>query len=186
MHVINPKITNRQIQTINGTILGGSSLVIPRNGKNPYLSMRGKNINWINYKVNLLSNLSGPKSTMIEKTVRWHSLCYPLFWDFMDKFYKNNKRSIQSEALDLLSDVAFAIWFGDCGNYNGKEITLNTHVWGENGTKAIKTYFNQIGYESRIVLVRGSHRVTLDEGSSNNFLSLAAPHLPAWFLDSAA
>ena len=51
---VGPIITEAQKQILYGTILGGSSIIIPNNGRNYYLAMRGNNKIWLNYKIEAL------------------------------------------------------------------------------------------------------------------------------------
>ena len=183
MHLINPKLSLRQKQIIIGTILGGSSIVHPSKGKNCYLSMRSKNARWLEYKALHLQTLTSPKPFTIEVTNRWHSMCYPLFNEFKDMFYEDGKRKLTIDTLEnlLLTDIAFSIWYGESGKYNKGKITLNTHIWGEDGTKAIVKYFKYLDWRTEIVLERKRYRIRLDEKSSDDFLKIVSPQLPHWF-----
>jgi hypothetical protein len=179
-HIINPSISDRQIQVIKGTILGGSSIVKPSGGKNCYLSMRSKNGKWLDFKAGELGAYSSQAPFTIEKTNRWHSLCYPIFCDLREKFYDGKKRKLTIEILDelRLKDVAFMIWYGDVGNYHKNMVTFNTNIWGKKGTEATAAYFATLGYKSTIVKERKSYRVRLDVDSSKSLIEMIEPHLP--------
>jgi len=179
MHVLNPRITNRQRQIVIGTILGGSSIV--ETGKNCYLSMRDKREQWIKFKASELSCLASDNPFTSDTTNRWHSRAYPVFLEFRDMFYQGGKRHIVTETLELLTDVSFAIWFGDCGKYVGDCIVLNTHVWGKAGSEAIVKYFRRFGWKASLKMERNWHRVKLDASSSRKFMKIAGPHLPHTF-----
>jgi hypothetical protein len=183
-HIISPPLTNRQKQFLTGTILGGSSLVKTVGSRNCYLSMRCKNKKWLEFKAGEIAPLASSTPFTSDTTHRWHSMCYPTFNALRKEFYTENKRELKQVSLDLLNDVAFAIWFGDVGSYRNQQITLNTHIWGENGSNLIINYFDQIGYKSDLIKERGSFRVKLDLESSFAFLKLAEPHLPVWFLQA--
>ena len=171
-HVINPQISSKQRYIIIGTILGGSSIVRPNKGKNCYLSMRSKDLDWLNYKSKELYNLSLKDSITKEKTYRWHSICYPLFNEFEDLFYKNKKRCLQEKALSSLRETSIAVWYKDCGVLNKNKIILNTHIWGEEGTNMCLDYFKSIDYEAEIYLERKNYRLKFSEKSSKEFLNL--------------
>jgi hypothetical protein len=177
-HIINPKITQRQRAFVIGTILGGSSIVKPTRGKNCYLSMRSRDIQWLRYKATELQSLASNNPITVEKTNRWHSICYPLFNEFRDMFYDKGRRSLNLNNLSLLRDITLAIWFGDCGIRVHDSVVINTHIWNEEGTKIISEYFGYLGYESEIVKQRDNYRVRLDKKSSMDFFKIVAPHLP--------
>jgi hypothetical protein len=171
----------RELQIVKGTILGGSSIVKPTGGKNCYLSMRCKNEKWLTYKASELAALSSYKPITIEKTNRWHSLCYPLFNDMRDFYYNaEGERQVTVDSLDALglNSIAFMIWFGDVGQYRNNQVVLNTHIWGENGTNAIVSYFKLLGFDSQLVLERKNFRLQLDEKSSTQFMKMVTPLLP--------
>ena len=180
--LIDPLITVRQREIIISTILGGSSIVKPAKGKNCYLSMRSKNNLWLEYKGRELQILASPAPFTIESTFRWHSLCYPLFAEFQEMFYRKGERRLDGKILDPLRDVGLAIWFGDCGHYLKGHVTLNTHIWGESGSKVIKKYFQCLGYKPEITKERGCFRVRLDKASSETYLRLIVPQLPAFIV----
>jgi hypothetical protein len=161
----NPIFTKRHWQLIAGTILGGSSLIKSKKGKHYYLSMRGKDAKWLEYKAQWLNDFSSSTPFTEEKTNRWHSLCSPVFDQFQDLFYKDGKRYLDVEVLSQLWDFGLMIWYRDCGKYN-KEITFNTHVWGESGSQTIVYYFELCGWNSKIIKERTYFRVKLDKESS--------------------
>lgn len=177
-HLISPSITPFQRNIIIGTILGGSSIVKPKRGKNCYLSMRGKNIQWLLWKASHLSELASREPLTVEQTNRWHSVCYPVFNEFHQMFYKNDKRYIHIDSLSLLQDKALVVWYGDCGKTINDKVVFNTHIWGKSGTEKIVEYFQYLDYKPSIVIERNNYRVHLDEESSADFLQMVLPHLP--------
>jgi hypothetical protein len=171
-HSINPTITSRQKSIIIGTILGGSSIVRPSKGKNCYLSMRNKDLDWLKFKGNELANLATKDPITNEKTYRWHSICYPIFNEFEEMFYKDKKRFINIETLYLLQDISIATWYKDCGNLNKNQIVLNTHIWGKEGTETIKEYFDSLEWNNKIFMERKNFRIKLDENSSQEIIKM--------------
>jgi hypothetical protein len=171
-HIINPKITPRQKSIIIGTILGGSSIVKPQKGKNCYLSMRNKDIDWLKFKAKELSNLATKEPITSEKTYRWHSICYPLFNEFEGMFYKDKERKLSIETLYLLQDVSIAVWYKDCGTINKNCITFNTHIWGEDGTTKILDYFKTLEWNGEIYTERKNFRIRLDEETSKEIFKM--------------
>ena len=185
MHIIQPKVKDRVFQIINGTILGGSSLIKPKGGQNSYLSMRSKNGKWLDYKALQLGDFASSEPFTWERnTNRWHSLCYPLFTELRKKYYSNNKRFISVELLDSLKlkDIAFSIWFGDCGDYNNGIITYNTKVWGEEGTQEISKYFDLLGFKCEVFKIRKNFRIRLDFDSSQKLAKMIFGLMPQFKL----
>ncbi len=180
-HFIDPIITVRQKQIVKGTILGGSSIVKPSKGRNCYLSMRNKDGNWIDYKASELASFSSKAPFTLEKTNRWHSLCYPFFSEVRELFYDGKKRTLTSEALNDLRDIAFMIWYGDAGFYKKESAVFNTNIWGKKGTEIIGEYFDLLGYGFDIYKDRKSYRIKLDEEASVNLFKMISPHFPDFF-----
>jgi len=180
--LIDPDISIRQRETILGTILGGSSIIKPTKGQNCYLSMRSKNNLWLEYKARELQVLASSAPFTVEKTYRWHSLCYPLFLNFHALFYHKGKRRLSCKVLDPLHDMGLAIWFADCGSYLKGRVTLNTHIWGENGSKEVCKYFRHLGYKPELIQQRDCLRVRLDETSSEMYMKLITPQLPVFII----
>jgi hypothetical protein len=181
-HLISPIISNRQKNILTGTILGGSSLVKANGSRNCYLSMRNKELRWLEFKAQEIESLASGTPFTKDTTNRWHSMCYPIFNQLRQQFYEENKRKLKMESMDMLNDVAYAVWFGDAGTYENNQIVLNTHVWGEEGSNLVVQYFNEIDFSSEVTRERGSYRVKLNSESSLAFFRLAEPHLPVWFL----
>lgn len=167
-------MTSREKQIILGTVLGGSSIVKTSLGKEYYLMMRGKNLNWIRKKAGELSNLAVPGKCVISRdgTNRWNSRCYPEFQDIRKLFYNGSIRSLKSEALDQLMDIGLATWYLDCGILCKNKVILNTNIWGKNGNKKIVKYFKIIDFEVNLTMIRKSLRLELTEDSSKKFLKL--------------
>lgn len=171
-HNLNPKISSRQRNIIIGTILGGSSIIKPKKGKNCYLSMRNKDLDWLTFKAKELENLATKEAITKEKTYRWHSICYPLFLDFHKMFYVNESRFIDINVLNLLQDMSIAVWYKDCGKINKNCIIFNTHIWDKQGTQTICNYFQSLEWNCMMFLERGSYRIKLDEKSSSEVLAM--------------
>lgn len=181
-HYINPKLSERERDIIKGTVLGGSSIIKPSGGKNCYLSMRSKDGQWLDFKAHELNGLSSQEPVTIEKTNRWHSLCYPIFNDIRSLFWDKKERKISDKAFEGISFVSYMIWFGDAGIYKNGIVVLNTHVWGEEGTNKIVKHLNSVNYNASVFLERKNFRVKLSNESSFNFMrsiSVFFPHFLA-------
>lgn len=177
-HMINPKITQAQKSLITGTILGGSSIIKPQKGKNCYLSMRDKDLSWLKFKADQLKDLSSQSPMTIEKTNRWHSVCYPVFNEYREAFYKDGKRKLTSESLGLLHESSIAIWFGDAGKCRSGRAVFNTNIWGAEGTDLIVEYFKSIDLECEVFMERKNRRVRLAPDATEELLKMCAPYLP--------
>ena len=176
----NPEISDWQKQVITGTILGGSSLVKPKNGRNCYLFMRSANKDWLNYKADELTTLASQRPFTKEgNTLRWHSNCYPIFAEYYNLFYENNRKKVRMEALDTLRDIGLAIWYGDCGRLKKNNIILNINKFGEDGSKVVHDYFIEVGIgETKIIKEKGYYRLLFNSKSSEKLLLIVANRLP--------
>lgn len=143
-HYRNPNLSNSQKQILNGTLLGGSSLISPKFGKNCYLSMRDRNFNWLSYKVLELSVLFKKDSIIRQEgnTHRIYSLSYPIFSEIYHLFYKKNKnRYINSEILESLNDLAWMIWFVDSGFVKKDQAYLRLTYYSPKDIITVRDYF---------------------------------------------
>lgn len=171
-YLINPKITVRQSNIVIGTILGGSSLVKPTKGKNCYLSMRSKDLEWISWKSDELKDVANVDPITKEKTYRWHSICYPLFNDYYKQFYHQNKRTLNIDTLNLLQEMSIAVWFKDCGKIKSNKAIFNTNIWKEKGSKTIIKYFKSLEWECEMFKERNNFRIRLSEDSTQEVLDM--------------
>jgi hypothetical protein len=166
---------------ILGTILGGSSIVCPNRGKNCYLSMRSRNLDWLRWKATELRPLASENPMTAEKTYRWHSMCYPIFTQMRSRFYGEG-RELKLEAFEQIRDTSYTVWFGDCGKISRGCVILNTHIWKEEGSHIIKEYFGLIDYNAEVIKERKYFRVKLDSDSSQDFLTLACKKMPNFMM----
>jgi len=178
-HLFNPKLSNRQSNIIKGAILGGSSLVRPKKGKNIYLSMRSKDLEWLQWKASELESLSTKGNITNDGTYRWHSMCYPIFSELRTTFYdKDDKRRLLSETLDMLQDVAISVWFADAAKVKNKKIILNTHIWGEEGSKKIVKYFKAIDIEANLKITSRGTKINFEIENAYKIYNLVTSQLP--------
>lgn len=180
-HIIDPRFTERHRQAIIGTVLGGSSIVTPKAGKNSYLSMRGRDGKWLEYKANECLNVfASNKPFTIEKTNRWHSLCYPVFSEIRDLFYEDSQRKLTLESLEKskLSDFGISIWVGDAGKMHGDKLVINTHIWDRNGTLVMKEFLKLIDINAEVLLERGRFRLAFSGKDKVKLLAYAMSNFP--------
>lgn len=155
----------------------------PAKGRNCYLFMRSRNREWLAYKAAELKEFSSQRPFTEEgNTLRWHSNCYPIFNDFRELFYKDGTKTITMEQLDQLRDIGLAIWYGDCGKVKGRTIWLNTHKFGEEGSRVVVQYFNEVGVKCSLAQERKNYRVAMTEAGSQRFLATIAHQLPEFML----
>jgi hypothetical protein len=156
----NPPVTNWHRQIIIGTVLGGSSLVKPARGRNCYLFMRSKHLDWMRFKSHELRIFSNGQITQEKNSYRWHSNCYPLFYELRDQLYKDGKKKVDIDLLNTIQPIALTVWFGDCGRIIRRKGVLNTHKLGEDSTEAISAFFNSAYLDNKVVKERGYLRVS--------------------------
>lgn len=176
----NPSIIDWHKQVIMGTVLGGSSIVKPKKGKNCYLFMRSADKKWLEYKACELSLLASQRPFTKEgNTIRWHSNCYPIFTNYYNIFYNENKKMVKMDILDSLRDIGLAVWYVDCGKLHKNKIILNTNKFGEAGTETIVKYFNEVGIgETTLVHERKYIRLSFSEEATTKFLLIVANRIP--------
>ena len=175
-----PKITDWQKQIIMGTVLGGSSIVKPKKGRNSYLFMRSREHEWLRHKANEMKNLCSERPFTTEgNTLRWHSNCYPIFNELHELFYINREKTVSMAILDSLRDIGLAIWYGDSGKVQKGRIIMNTHKFKEKGTKIIAQYFREAGIgDSEIAKERENYRLKLTSEATKSFFMIIAHQLP--------
>ena len=178
---VGPIITEAQKQILYGTILGGSSIIRPNNGKNYYLAMRGSNKIWLNYKIEELKCFFKIDENTIKKdknTYRCYSVAYPVFHEVQKLFYKNNSKIIQKETLEILTENAWMVWFVDAGRKDRKKCYLRTHKFGEEGSKIIANYFTSLDCDCKNQKNRGRNEIVFSEKGSVELLNIIKDCLP--------
>ena len=179
-HIIDPKHNRRELQVLAGTILGGSSIVKPNRGRNCYLSMRSKDTLWLKWKATELEKFASVDPFTEDKngTMRWHSLCYPIFNDFRDDFYNDKDKILKLENIEGLVDIGLMTWWCDTGKIKDERAIFNTHIWGEEGSHVVSKYFELLDWESEVYRERKSFRVRLSKDSTKKLFSVIQPHMP--------
>ena len=160
----------------------------PPKGKNYYLSMRNKNKLWLQYKMaEMHTYYQGKDVQQYGNTYRANSVCSPNLTELHEEIYEGNTRQIQMELLDSLRDIALAIWFLDGGNKTGrdrKNAYLNTTKFGENGTKTILRYFNEIDIPCRINHDGDRLKVLFSVEGTETFFKIIAHRFPTFMYSS--
>lgn len=180
-----PSFTENQKQTLFGTILGGSSIIKPDRGKNCYLAMRDSNKLWLDYKIEMLSDffkIDGQTIKQDKNTYRCYSIAYPVFNDVYRTFYKEGKKIITKEMLDILSDEAWMTWFLDSGKKTKRKAYLRTNKFGLEGSKIICDYFNSLDCDCEVHTSRDRHEIVFSNKGAFEFLKYVAPKIPSCML----
>jgi len=173
-----------QEQIIIGTVLGGSSLTKPPNGKNFYLSMRSKEELWLRYKVAELDKYYG--DTSLQKyggTFRANSPCMPNITSLHNRLYDENGRILKMEVLDMLMDIGLAIWYLDGGGRTGrgkKNAYLNATKFGDAGAKIAKEYFDTLDMPCEINKSKSRIRILFSVSGTEEFFKITAHRFPAF------
>lgn len=146
----NIKLSNREKQTILGTLLGTSSIIHPKKSKNPHLLMRSNknsNFSWLRCKAEELKKLSRPKSFIEDNTgYRWNSFSNYLFFEYKNLFYEKGIKQIKIEVLDSLNDLGLCTWFLDKGIYKENLCGFKSCYLSKNSISNIIEYFFAIGF----------------------------------------
>lgn len=172
-------LSDWQKQVINGTIMGGSSLVRTASNKY-YLSMRGKNGRWLQCKANEMNLPLPPNPYFLEKNYfRWHSSSLPIFGEFYQRFYKDGKKFVDMEVLNGFRAVGLSVWFLDAGVIKDGVIHLNVKSFGQEGAKIINKYFYEIDLDTKIV----GTKIWFGEKSTERFINVIGDYIPQFILD---
>ncbi len=187
MNDIKITLTGTQKQLILGTLLGTSSIIKPKAGKNAYLQLRQKksgDVNWLRCKAEELSNMARPHPFVDDKdSWHWASVANPILNDYLELCYKNGNKTVTWEWLNPLRDRGHAAWFLDKGAYENKLVVLNTSCFGEKGNKIIQEYLNLCGYECEVNINRKVRKIIFTNESSERYLKLILPCFPKYLLD---
>ena len=176
----NIKLSNREKQTILGTLLGTSSIIHPKKSKSPHLLMRGNknsNVDWLRCKAEELRKLSRPKSFIEDDTgYRWNSFSNNLFFDFKNLFYEKGIKEIKLEALDSLNDLGLCTWFLDKGIYKENLCGFKFSNITKKSISNIIEYFFVIGFP--IISKKNNELLFKNKEVSENFIKLISHCIP--------
>jgi hypothetical protein len=183
---IGPEMTQNQRQVLYGTVLGGSSIIKPKRGRNCYLAMRDRNYDWLAYKTSELRPFFKMDKGVIKQdktTFRCYSVAYPIFNEIHDNFYKDGEKIVRKEILDLLTDVAWMVWFVDAGRKSKRKAYLRTQKFGEEGSEIIAEYFNELDCDCKVHTTRGRYEIVFSNQGAVEYLSTMLHRAPKFVLD---
>lgn len=175
------QISDWQRQVLYGTILGGSSVVRPKSGRNCYLSMRGNNAKWIGSKAAELGLPVPPNPYFVTSSgyYRWHSSCSPFLNEVYNLFYDNGQRKVDINVLDYLRDIGLMVWFLDTGEIRNDRVLMNTSFLKE-GAEVVSRYFNEVNLDN--VLRPG--QVELSEKATKKLFDVIGHLIPSFMYSS--
>jgi hypothetical protein len=178
---------NFQSQVLLGTVLGGSSLVKPPKGINYYLSMRSQNEKWLFYKMAEMNGyFSEMKLHKYGNTYRCNSCCHESITKLYEDLYNGPNRQIKMSILDTLTDTGIAMWFLDSGGKTGrgkKNAYINTTKFGEEGTKIILQYFNELDLNCNINHDGKRLKILFSVTGTESLFKIIAHRFPTFMYD---
>lgn len=176
-----------QDQVLIGTVLGGSSLVKPPKGVNYYLSMRSQNEKWLMYKIEEMPLYFGDcVPRWYTNTFRANSRCCEDLTSCYNAMYEGSKRKVTMDLLNGIRDMALAIWYLDSGSKTGrdrKNAYINTTKFGEEGTKVVWQFFNEVDMPCNISQDGNRRRVLFTVDGTESLLATIAHRIPEFMLD---
>jgi len=183
---IGPQISHHQKQVLYGTVLGGSSIIQPKRGRNCYLAMRDRDFDWLAYKTTELRPFFKMDDSVIKQdktTHRCYSVAYPIFNEIHEEFYEGGRKIVRKKVLDLLTDVAWMVWFIDAGRKSKRKAYLRTQKFGEEGSEVIAQYFNELDCDCKVHTTRGRYEIIFSNRGACEYLRTMLHRAPRFILD---
>lgn len=175
-----------QRQVLVGTVLGGSSLVKSAKSVNYHLSMRDKNMKWLEYKMAEMPDYFADSTIFYSGgTYRCNSISCSELTEFQKLMYSESRRLITMEILDKLMDIGIAVWFLDSGSKTGrnrKNAYINTTRFG-NKAKVIEKYFNEIDMPCKLNKDSKRTKVLFTVDGTLSLLKTIAHRFPPFMYD---
>lgn len=153
----------------------------PPKGKNFFLGMRSTNFHWLRWKIESLKDFYNNEPRQENTTYRCNSICCEAFTDLYLDIYEDGKRMITMDLLDGLCDTALAMWYIDGGSKTGrdrKNAYITTTKYGEEGTKIIHKYFNEVGIPCNIGESKERFRILFTVEGTDIFFRTVAHRFP--------
>lgn len=162
---------------IYGALLGNAFIVDPKKGLHCYLVIRQSKLadkNIFLYKAEELKSFARQSPIHNDsRDYRWTSISHQDF-DFIRNFcYKNSKKHVTMDWLNVLRDVSLMIWFLDRGFQEKNKLGLN--IINVKGSKEIiHQYFNEVGMSCSL----HENKIIFDEKGGEKFLKVIAHRVP--------
>jgi len=155
------ELTHEEIQILTGSFLGDGSAEVYLN-RASYRANHGyvqkEYVDWLHQKLHRLIK----RTPWVSRNGGWGTYSYSLqtrghkkIKELSDLLYKNNKKTITKEYLDLLDPLGLTIWFMDDGSESG---SLSTHSFSKDENEIISEWFiNKWGVDNKVVEDRSKH-----------------------------
>ena len=166
-------------QVIYGALLGNAFIVDPSKGLHCYLVIRQskkQNYNSFLYKATELKAFARQVAIYSDThDHRWTSISHQDFDIIRDFCYKNKKKHVTMDWLNILRDVSLMIWYLDRGFYKDGKFGINT-VNLKGAQSVIHQYFNEVGMPCHLE----GCRIVFDEKGKKEFLRVIAHRMPPY------
>ncbi len=164
-------------QIIYGALLGNAFIVDPPKGLHCYLVIRqSKRQDYDSFLYKSLELKAFARQAAVYSDThdyRWTSISHQDF-DMVRNFcYKDDKKHVTMDWLNVLRDVSLMIWYLDRGFYKDGKFGLNT-VNLKGSQSVIHQYFNEVGMPCKLE----GCKVIFDEFGKREFLRVIAHRVP--------
>jgi hypothetical protein len=175
-------LTNREKQFVLGSLLGNGSIIFPKKSLSPHLQLResiSKGGTWLRCKAEELKRFSRQKAFIRDQdSFRWNSITNPCWEYFFDICYKNRKKDVTMNWLDLLQDIGLAVWFLDKGHIFQKSCHIRVSRMNESSMKNFIEYFRIIEIPCTLKKYGGSTVLHFDQEEMVRLIRLIGPCFP--------
>lgn len=184
------EITKRQEELLIGHFLGDGTLKKPNGCKNPNgkIEQGNKQKEYLEWKYKNLKNLCtdlGVKFYVRTKADKRNGsiyksyICYlkanPNLNYYFENLYKDNKKIISNEILELYTDLSLAVHFMDDGSRYGRSYSLATHCFDLESLNRFKEF---LWNKFKIDTVIHKHNILyIKAGSRRLFEEIISPHI---------
>ena len=143
------QLTQEQLETLYGSLLGDMSLDTNWKNVRPVISQGGSQEEYFDYKCNIFKNLIGKpckKSRYDKRTDKWYHkysvrfLTNPIYNKVKDELYQDGIKTITKEYLEKITPRGLAFWFMDDGTNCG---TIATNYFTLQECKLIVEWFKE-------------------------------------------
>ena len=141
--------------------------------------------NWITTPVKVrISKFDNPKY-LREEYIGYYfqTVAHPIFENLHKEFYTKGKKTITSNILNQIDDLALAIWIADDGCFKYKQkypcYTIATHSFSLEENILIHNWFrNTYGIKSSIYFQANKPYLVIRGDSMRKLSSIIKPHMP--------
>lgn len=184
-------LTEFQKEVLIGTILGDGCLALMPNGKSARLMIEQSISHryYVDWLYGIFHNWTNTKPRLVKRTVwgktyskcLFQTLSHPKLLEYYQMFYRKKRKVIPLNIYELLTPLAFAVWFMDDGSKKSNECNgrlICTHSFALKEIKSLvevletkfqlncKPRYQQDGYE-----------IYISAKSANQFYNLLNPYV---------